>query len=89
MHSDDRQLVLTHTHAGVDSLKKRFKLKNISSSKFAVETIHSFALKFAGSYPKTTGLSTEAPQDNREYNQVISSAVNPFIQEKLLPKGAV
>ncbi len=74
----DRQLILTHTHAGVDSLRKRFKKNKIPSSKFNVETIHSFALRFAGSYPKTTGLPFEKPQENEDYNQVISSAINLF-----------
>lgn len=73
-----RQLVLTHTHAGVDSLRKRFKKYSIPSSKFNIETIHSFALRFAGSYPKTTGLSFEKPQEDKEYDQVISSAINLF-----------
>lgn len=73
-----RQLVLTHTHAGVDSLTKKFRKYNISYSQYNVETIHSFALRFAGSYPKTTGLPFEKPQENEEYNQVISSAINLF-----------
>jgi len=73
-----RQLVLTHTHAGVDSLRKRFKKYNIPSSQFSVETIHSFALRFAGSYPKTTKLPFEKPAENKDYNQVISSAINLF-----------
>jgi len=76
--TEGRQLVLTHTHAGVDSLRKRFGKRNIASSRFNVETIHSFALRFAGSYPKTTNLPFEKPQENEEYDQVISSATNLF-----------
>lgn len=76
--SGGRQLVLTHTHAGVDSLRKKLKKYNVSSSKFSIETIHSFALRFSGSYPKTTGLPFEKPQVNKEYDQVISSAINFF-----------
>ncbi len=75
---EGRQLVLTHTHAGVDSLRKRFKKYKISSSRFNIETIHSFALRFAGSYPKTTELPFDKPQENEEYDQVISSAINLF-----------
>jgi len=77
-YSGGRQLVLTHTHAGVDSLRKKFRKYNISSSKYNVETIHSFALRFAGSYPKTTKLAFEKPEENEEYRQVISSAINLF-----------
>ena len=77
-YSIGRQLVLTHTHAGVDSLRKRFRKHNISSAKFNIETIHSFALRFAGSYPKTTGLPFEIPKDDEEYEQIINSAINLF-----------
>jgi len=70
--SEGRQLVLTHTHAGVDSIRKKLRKYSISSSKYNVETIHSFALRFAGSYPKTTKLPFEQPQENEEYNQVMA-----------------
>ncbi len=77
--SDGRQLVLTHTHAGVDSLRKRMKEKyNIPSTKYYVETIHSFALRFAGSYPKTTGLNIQKPQKEEDYSQIITSATRLF-----------
>jgi len=74
-----RQLVLTHTHAGVDSLRRRIKEKyQVPSSKYYVETIHSFALRFAGSYPKTTGLDIKQPQEDNDYDQIISSAIKLF-----------
>lgn len=37
-------LVLTHTHAGVASLREKFNQKHISSSRYHLETICSFAL---------------------------------------------
>lgn len=49
-----KQLVLTHTHAGVDSLRKRIKAKKISSKLFHLETIDSFSLKLAKGYPRTS-----------------------------------
>lgn len=76
---EGRQLVLTHTHAGVDSLRQRLKEKyGISASCYKVETIHSFALRFARSYPKTTGLTVEYPQAKEDFPQVISSALLLF-----------
>lgn len=75
---EGRQLVLTHTHAGVDSLRKRLKKYNNSSSRYNVDTIHSFALRFAGSYPLTTGLTIQEPQTDEDYSEIISSAIRLF-----------
>ncbi len=70
---------MTHTHAGVDSLRRRLSQKyKIHHNKYCVETIHSFALRFAGSYPKTTGLEIKTPQDDTDYAQIISSATKLF-----------
>lgn len=40
------QLVLTHTHAGIASLKKKFKEKNVPSNKYQLETITGFAQRY-------------------------------------------
>jgi superfamily II DNA or RNA helicase len=37
-----RQLILTHTHAGVASIKEKIKREGISSSSYSIETISSF-----------------------------------------------
>ncbi len=73
-----KQLILTHTHAGVDSLKARFRKYNISTSMFHVETIHSFALRYASSYPKICGLQTNTPKTSEDYDNVIESAKRFF-----------
>lgn len=46
-----RSLVLTHTHAGVDAIRKRLQLFGVSSHNVRVETITSWAFSLAGSYP--------------------------------------
>lgn len=77
--SEGRQLILTHTHAGVDSIRKRIKEKYpVPTSRYYVETIHSFALRTAGSYPKTTGLTIQQPQTTDDYKQIIGSAIELF-----------
>lgn len=43
-------LVLTHTHAGVASLKEKFEQMHLSSSLYHLETICSFALNFTKIY---------------------------------------
>lgn len=49
--NNGRQLILTHTHAGVHSLLYNFKKNGTPSEKFRVETIAGFALRYAASYP--------------------------------------
>ena len=55
--ADGCQLILTHTHAGVRSLQHKFKKLKISPSKYTLETIHGFFLKYAASYPTMSGLN--------------------------------
>ena len=74
----NRQLVLTHTHAGEHSLRNRMKKLGIPSSLYRLETIHSFALRHAAAYPKTSSLLSDRPKTTEEYNDVISSANKLF-----------
>jgi len=41
-----KQLILTHTHAGVASIREKIKKEGIPNSSFEVETITSFAQKY-------------------------------------------
>ncbi|MCX6150086.1 MAG: AAA family ATPase [Ignavibacteriales bacterium] len=45
-----KQLILTHTHAGVASIKEKIKKINISSRKYNVETIASYAQKYVNAF---------------------------------------
>lgn len=45
-----RQLILTHTHAGVSSIKEKIKKEGIPNSSFEIETISSFAQEFVLSF---------------------------------------
>lgn len=49
-YTEGRSLVLTHTHAGVASIKQKLKDAGIHSSKYSVETITSFAQKYVDSF---------------------------------------
>lgn len=52
---DKRQLILTHTHAGVHSLKLRFQHYKVNKDKYNVTTIASWALRWAAAYSEMTG----------------------------------
>jgi len=49
-YTNGRQLILTHTHAGVASLKEKVKKEGISNSEYNIETIDSFAQKYVNAF---------------------------------------
>lgn len=51
-----RQLVLTHTHAGVHALKKKLREQHAPANSFHVDTMDGWALRYAKAYPKLSGL---------------------------------
>lgn len=67
-----KQLILTHTHAGVASIKEKLKKEVIPNSNFEVETITSFAQKYVLAFH--TGNDLPSQDDSKLYY--------PFIIEK-------
>jgi DNA helicase-2/ATP-dependent DNA helicase PcrA len=50
LYTSGKQLILTHTHAGVASIKEKIKNAKIHSSSYHVETITSYAQKYVNSF---------------------------------------
>lgn len=69
-----KQLILTHTHAGVRSLHDRFRKLRISRKLYHVDTIAGFALQYAASFPVSSGLGLEFDPISREWNNVYAAA---------------
>lgn len=75
------QLILTHTHAGVKALRDRLRVFRVSSSRYRIDTIAGFALKYAASFPESSGLGLFDPKEQdweRVYDaatQILSSRV--------------
>lgn len=61
---DSCQLVLTHTHAGIASLKKKFKAKSVPSHKYKLETITGFAQRYVLAF---LGASVLPKQEEKHY----------------------
>ena len=53
----ERSLVLTHTNAGVDAIRRRLRRFGVPSSMVRVETITSWAFALSRSYPGIAGIS--------------------------------
>lgn len=71
-HTAGQQLILTHTHAGVASIKDKIKQANIHAKKYSVETISSFAQKYVNAF--YLGEDIPEQENTREYH--------PFIIDK-------
>jgi hypothetical protein len=58
-----RQLVLTHTHAGVAAIKKRLADLRVPSDKFHLDTIAGWSLRYGAAYPAVSGYRPGAEAD--------------------------
>lgn len=64
-----RQLVLTHTFAGVNSIKTKMAALGVPSSKYQVDTIASWSLRLCLAYPKMSCWRVEHPT-GKQWNKL-------------------
>src|ERR1039457_2577236 len=57
-----RQLVLTHTHAGVKAVCERMAELRVPPSQYHVCTLDSFALRYAAAFPTVSGWTVPEPE---------------------------
>jgi hypothetical protein len=81
--SDQRRLILTHTHAGVDALTRRMQKLGISYGKYRISTIAGWCLRFAAAFPQRSGILATVPTTQAEWDAVYIAGA------KLLDSGAV
>lgn len=80
-HSSGKQLLLTHTNAGVDALQKRLKKKQVPSDKYAIYTIAGFCMKWCDAYPRTAELKDIPMSDKGFYPMYYQGAAKLFSYE--------
>jgi hypothetical protein len=68
--SAGRQLVLTHTYAGVNALRRKMRDLRVPQSAFHIDTIASWALRLSLSYSSTSNWTVERPADNLEWTRL-------------------
>ncbi len=73
----DRQLVLTHTHAGVRAILDHLNTVGVSLSRVRVTNIDSFALRYANAFPNLSGWYTREPKDN-QWPEIHTAAERAF-----------
>ena len=81
--TDGRQLILTHTHAGVRSLRNKFNKYKVPQSKYVLETIHGFFLTYAASYPSNSGIDLSA-QKNDLWDEIIPAFDRLLLETKVI-----
>lgn len=76
------QLVLTHTHAGVDVLKKRFRDLAVPTDRYHVDTIAGWAWKWVRSYPKLFGYAGSLldPEWDTAYIAAVKALNTDFVR---------
>lgn len=83
-HTTGKQLLLTHTNAGVDAIEKRLQKRKVSKEKYTVTTIAAFCIKWCLSYDRTGGFDkTLSPLNSTKeakayYAQLYSGAKKIF-----------
>jgi len=75
-----KQLILTHTHAGVASIREKIKKEGIPNSSFEVETITSFAQKYVMAF--YTGNDIPEQENSKLYYPFIIQKANILFKLK-------
>ena len=70
-----RQLILTHTHAGVHALRTRLSRLGIKPRSYMLSTITGWALKWSVAYPSISELPTAEPTTPNEWDAICRGAV--------------
>lgn len=63
--SSDKQLVLTHTYAGVNVLRRKLRELRVRSEAFRLDTIAGWALRLCLSYPATSSWAINHPSGDQ------------------------
>lgn len=66
--SAGRQLILTHTYAGVNALRRKMRTLGVSDRLYRIDTIASWSLRLSLSYSDTSGWAEERPANNERWN---------------------
>lgn len=66
--STGRQLILTHTYAGVNALRRKMQLIGVGEKLYRIDTIASWALRLCLSYSATSGWTEDRPANGARWN---------------------
>lgn len=76
-----RQLILTHTYAGVNALRRKMRTLGVSDKLYRIDTIASWALRLSLSYSDTSGWTEERPANNERWAALYQASAALLDQE--------
>lgn len=81
-----RQLVLTHTYAGVNAIRRKMQLLRIPPAQYQIDTIASWALRTCLYFPKTSKWKKDHPT-GKDWGKLYSACAailhRPFVQHMI------
>ncbi|TMI73285.1 MAG: hypothetical protein E6H09_07750 [Bacteroidetes bacterium] len=77
VHAEGNQLILTHTHAGIASIREKIKKVNPDLNNFNVETITGYAQKYVLAYYRGDDIPDPSESD-RYYHFIVQKAAQLF-----------
>lgn len=72
--SRGRELVLTHTNAGVDAVRARLRRRGVARHRYSVETIAGFCLRYVSAYPRLAGVDVEGTNGTTDWDALNAGA---------------
>jgi DNA helicase-2/ATP-dependent DNA helicase PcrA len=63
-HATKRQLVLTHTYAGVNALRRKLRRLQVPTGTCRIDTIASWSLRLSLAYPTASGWTSQRPEED-------------------------
>lgn len=82
--ASEKQLILTHTYAGVHSIRNKMQALSVPSSHYQIDTIASWSLRMCTSYPATADWHIEFPNGKQWqalYSACTSLLDKPFFKQ--------
>lgn len=73
--SPGRQLVLTHTNAGVEALRRRMRRHGVAESSVVIDTVAGWCLKFVTAYPNSSGWAGQDSSEDRDWYDALYPAM--------------
>ena len=78
LHSNGKQLILTHTHAGITSIKEKIVKANVPKKNYHIETITSYAQKYVLAF--YTGVDIPEQKNASEYYAFVVTKATELIK---------
>jgi DNA helicase-2/ATP-dependent DNA helicase PcrA len=81
---DEKQLILTHTHAGIASIREKLKKLNVPTRKYHIETITGFAQRYVLAFYVEKDIPLQ--ENSQEYYQFIINKAKRLLKKESIKR---